>query len=214
MAASGDFFLHLPLVMAQLPNQLHPHLLEAGCDEAGRGCLAGPVVAAAVILGPDFDLPELNDSKQLSHARRMKLKSQIEEHALAWAVGICSPAEIDEINILNASILAMHKALEKLKTIPEHIAIDGNRFKKYQGIAHTTVIKGDGKYANIAAASILAKTHRDLIMENLHNDYPVYGWKTNMGYPTPSHRKAIREFGATMHHRKSFKLLEDQLSLF
>lgn len=200
--------------MPKLPNQLNPKLAEAGCDEAGRGCLAGPVVAAAVILGPDFEIPELNDSKQLSHKQRMSLKVLIEEQSLAWAVGICSPEEIDEINILNASILAMHKALDQLGTTPEHIVIDGNRFKKYKEIPHTTVIKGDGKYANIAAASILAKTYRDLIMEELHQRFEVYGWKTNMGYPTPAHREAIKKYGATEHHRKTFKLLEDQLSLF
>lgn len=200
--------------MPQLPNQLNPHLAEAGCDEAGRGCLAGPVVAAAVILGPGFELPELNDSKQLSHKQRMVLKTAIEEKALAWAVGICSPEEIDEINILNASILAMHKALDQLGITPEHIVVDGNRFKPYKEIPHSTVVKGDGKYANIAAASILAKTYRDLMMEELHQHYEAYGWKNNMGYPTPAHREAIKKHGPTEHHRKTFKLLEDQLSLF
>lgn len=198
----------------KLPKQLKAKIIEAGCDEAGRGCLAGPVVAAAVILGPNFNTEGLNDSKKLNLKQRNELESYIKSNALHWAIGICSPQEIDEINILNASILAMHKALAQLPIEPEHIVVDGNRFKKYNNIAHTTVVKGDGKFANIAAASILAKTHRDFLMHELHQQWPQYNWNSNMGYPTLAHRAAIRLHGATEHHRKTFKLLEDQLSLF
>ena len=187
--------------------------LEAGCDEAGRGCLSGPVVAAAVILPEGFYHPLLNDSKQVSKKHRDELKPYIIENALAWAVGICSPLEIDEINILNASILAMHKAIDQLKIKPEFIAVDGNRFKKYHDIPHATQIKGDARFLNIAAASILAKTFRDEIMENLHLEFPQFGWHSNMGYPTIAHRNAIREFGTTIHHRMTFQLLPRQMKL-
>lgn len=187
--------------------------LESGCDEAGRGCLAGPVVAAAVILPEDFRHPMLNDSKQVSLKRRIELRAVIEKEAVAWAVGICSPEEIDEINILNASIKAMHKALNLLTIQPAHIAVDGNRFRSYQNIPHQTIVKGDGKYLNIAAASILAKTHRDDLMTALSTDYPEYGWNRNMGYPTKEHRDAIRKYGPCEWHRKSFRLLEQQLPL-
>lgn len=189
------------------------YILEAGCDEAGRGCLAGPVVAAAVILPDGFHHPLLNDSKQVSKKHRDELKPYIIENALAWAVGICSPLEIDEINILNASILAMHKALDQLKIKPEFIAVDGNRFKKYHDISHATQIKGDARFLNIAAASILAKTFRDEIMENLHLEFPQFAWHSNMGYPTIAHRNAIREFGTTIHHRMTFQLLPRQMKL-
>jgi ribonuclease HII len=187
--------------------------LEAGCDEAGRGCLSGPVVAAAVILPEGFYHPLLNDSKQVSKKHRDELKPYIIENAIAWAVGICSPLEIDEINILNASILAMHKALDQLKIKPEFIAVDGNRFKKYHDIPHATQIKGDARFLNIAAASILAKTFRDEIMENLHLEFPQFAWHSNMGYPTIAHRNAIREFGTTIHHRMTFQLLPRQMKL-
>jgi ribonuclease HII len=187
--------------------------LEAGCDEAGRGCLSGPVVAAAVILPEGFYHPLLNDSKQVSKKHRDELKPYILENALDWAVGVCSPKEIDDINILNASILAMHKALGQLQILPEFIAVDGNRFKKYQDIPHATQVKGDGRFLNIAAASILAKTFRDEMMEELHLEFPQYAWNSNMGYPTIAHRNAIREFGATKHHRMTFQLLPRQMKL-
>ncbi len=187
--------------------------VEAGCDEAGRGCLAGPVVAAAVILPKDFYHEKLNDSKQVSKVNRNELRAFIEQHALAWAVGACTPEEIDQINILNASILAMHRALEQLEMPFDHIAVDGNRFKPFGNIPHKTEIKGDARFLHIAAASILAKTHRDEIMETLHVQYPEYGWNTNAGYPTISHRNAIRLFGVTPHHRMSFQLLPKQLNL-
>lgn len=198
--------------MALLP-KCSEYILEAGCDEAGRGCLAGPVVAAAVILPDGFHHPLLNDSKQVSKKHRDELKPYIIENALAWAVGICSPLEIDEINILNASILAMHKAIDQLKIKPEFIAVDGNRFKKYHDIPHATQIKGDARFLNIAAASILAKTFRDEIMENLHLEFPQFAWHSNMGYPTIAHRNAIREFGTTIHHRMTFQLLPRQMKL-
>ncbi len=188
--------------------------LEAGCDEAGRGCLAGPVVAAAVILPADFEHPLLNDSKQVSKKNRDSLREFIEKHAIDWAVGYCSEQEIDSINILNASILAMHKAVGKLKLLPEFLAIDGNRFKVYQNIPHQTQVKGDARFLHIAAASILAKTHRDEWMEKLHEEFPQYGWNSNAGYPTMAHREAIRTFGVTDYHRKTFRLLPEQLSLF
>ena len=187
--------------------------LEDGCDEAGRGCLSGPVVAAAVILPEGFYHPLLNDSKQVSKKHRDELKPYIIENALDWAVGLCSPKEIDEMNILNASILAMHKALDQLKISPEFIAVDGNRFKKFKNIPHATQVKGDGRFLNIAAASILAKTFRDDIMEELHLEYPQYAWNPNMGYPTIAHRNAIREFGATKYHRMTFQLLPRQMTL-
>ena len=182
-------------------------LIEAGCDEAGRGCLAGAVYAAAVILPPDFHNETLNDSKQLTEKQRETLRPVIESEAVAWAVGIVSPEEIDRINILNASFLAMHRAIEQLKVAPEHLLIDGNRFTPYPGIRHTTVVKGDGKYLSIAAASILAKTHRDEYMSKLDAEYPHYLWRENKGYPTKAHRDAIRQHGATPYHRKSFTLL-------
>jgi ribonuclease HII len=187
---------------------------EAGCDEAGRGCLAGPVFAAAVILPHNFTNAILNDSKQLSEKKRQALRGIIEKEALAFAVATCSPEEIDQINILNASILAMHKAIDKLSLVPEHIIIDGNRFKKYRDIPHQCIVKGDAKYLSIAAASILAKTYRDEYMENLHNDFPHYDWDSNKGYPTKAHRRGIEKNGITIHHRKSFQLLDKQLKLF
>jgi Ribonuclease HII len=187
--------------------------LEAGCDEAGRGCLAGAVFAAAVILPADFKNEMLNDSKQLSEKSRYLLRSIIEKEAIAWAVGIVSPEEIDKINILKASFLAMHRAVEQLTVKPEHLLIDGNRFTPYPEIPHTTVIKGDGKYLSIAAASILAKTYRDDYMNRLAAEYPVYSWSNNKGYPTKAHREAIREHGITPYHRKTFTLLPEQYTL-
>jgi ribonuclease HII len=199
--------------MCALIPRISKYKLEAGCDEAGRGCLAGPVVAAAVILPENFSHELLNDSKQLSEKQRMILKPIIEEVALAWAVAFVDPREIEEINIRNASFLAMHRALDQLKVRPEFIAIDGNAFKKYQDISHECVIKGDGKVMNIAAASILAKTHRDIFMEALHEDFPYYNWRKNKGYPTVDHRSAIKEKGACEHHRMTFALLPKQLEL-
>ncbi len=193
---------------------MHNGVIEAGCDEAGRGCLAGAVYAAAVILPPDFHNDLLNDSKQLTERQRYELRPIIEQEALAWAVGIVSPEEIDRINILNASFLAMHRAVEQLTITPEHLLIDGNRFKPYPNTPHTCVIKGDGKYAAIAAASILAKTYRDDYMNQLHEEFPMYSWAGNKGYPTKAHRNAIRQYGPTPYHRMSFQLLERQLSLF
>lgn len=187
--------------------------IEAGCDEAGRGCLAGPVFAAAVILPPDFECDELNDSKKLTEKIRYKLRPIIEEKALAWAVGVVSAEEIDQINILNASFLAMHRAVEKLGMEPEHLIIDGNRFKKYKEVPHDCVVKGDGKYLSIAAASVLAKTYRDDYMNEIDKQYPAYRWSKNKGYPTKDHRKAIEELGPTEHHRKSFTLLDKQVKL-
>lgn len=188
---------------------------EAGCDEAGRGCLAGSVYAAAVILPPDYRNNLLNDSKQLSAKRRYALREEIERNALAWATGVVTPDEIDKINILNASILAMHRALDALKLRPEFIIVDGNRFKPYNGLPHQTIVKGDGKYLSIAAASILAKTYRDDYMRKLHEEYPGYGWDHNAGYPTREHREGIRRHGLTPYHRRSFNQLGDgQLELF
>ena len=183
-------------------------VIEAGCDEAGRGCLCGPVACAAVILPPDFVCEELNDSKQLSEKKRDALRPFIEENAIAWAVVMVSPQEIDEINILNASITGMHRALDKLTIRPRHIIIDGNRFKPYKDIPHTTVVKGDAKYMSIAAASILAKTHRDELLNKLDREFPGYGWNVNKGYPTKAHREAILKLGLTPHHRKTFKYVE------
>lgn len=187
---------------------------EAGCDEAGRGCLAGPVVAGAVILDTEHPIEGLNDSKKLSKAKREALAIEIKEKALAWGIGIVDHQEIDKINILNASFLAMHRAVEILKTQPKMLLIDGDRFKEYQGIPHECIIKGDGKVASIAAASILAKTHRDLLMEEYDEKYPGYGWSGNAGYPTKKHREAIKEIGVSPIHRLSFQLLPKQLDLF
>ena len=188
--------------------------VEAGCDEAGRGCLAGSVFAAAVILPEGYQNELLNDSKQLTEKKRYQLREMIERDAVAWAVGIVTPEEIDQINILNASILAMHRALDQLKVRPEAVIVDGNRFKKYKDLPHTTIVKGDGKYLSIAAASILAKTYRDDYMNQLAEEYPPYDWKSNKGYPTKKHRDAIRQFGITPYHRKTFNMLGDgQLSL-
>lgn len=192
---------------------LNKDLLEAGCDEAGRGCLAGPVFAAAVILPKNFKNKLLNDSKQLSEKDRFDLRPIIEKEALAFAVGIVNNIEIDEINILNASFLAMHRALDQLSIAPEFILIDGNRFKPYKTIPHQCIVKGDGKYMNIAAASILAKTYRDDFMREAAKTYAQYGWETNMGYPTGKHRDAIRQYGATPLHRMSFQLLPTQMEL-
>jgi ribonuclease HII len=188
--------------------------IECGCDEAGRGCLAGAVFAAAVILPADFQCPELNDSKQLSERKRYDLRPVIEQNAISWAIGIVSPDEIDRLNILRASFVAMHRAIEQLTVKPEHLLIDGNRFIPYPDIRHTTIVKGDGKYLSIAAASVLAKTYRDDYMMQLSEEYPAYHWSKNKGYPTPAHRQAIREYGVTPYHRKSFTLLPpEQLTL-
>ena len=181
--------------------------VEAGCDEAGRGCLAGDVYAAAVIFPPDYQNPDINDSKQLTAVHRHKLRIQIERDALAWAFGVVTVAEIDRMNILNASILAMHRALGALKVRPQYIIVDGNRFAPYGQIPYVTIVKGDGKYLSIAAASILAKTYRDDYMDRIHQEYPEYGWDCNKGYPTKDHREAISRLGPTPYHRKSFRLL-------
>lgn len=191
-----------------------PMLIEAGCDEAGRGCLAGPVYAAAVILPKDFYHPLLNDSKQLTARQREKLRPIIEKEAIAWGVAALTPQEIDELNILRASITGMHRALDKLSVTPQSILVDGNRFYKYKDIPHTCVVKGDAKYASIAAASILAKTYRDEYMLALAKEYPQYGWDKNMAYPTKQHREAIKEFGITPHHRLSYRLIDDEPTLF
>lgn len=190
-----------------LESHYYQDMIEAGCDEAGRGCLAGSVYAAAVILPPDYQNPDLNDSKKLTDKKRKTLRKQIERDAVAWAVGIVTPDEIDKINILNASILAMHRALDHLKVRPEAIIVDGNRFKPYQNLPYTTIVKGDGKYLAIAAASILAKTYRDDYMDALAEEYPQYDWKSNKGYPTKKHRAAIKQFGVTPYHRMSYNLL-------
>lgn len=182
-----------------------PGILEAGCDEAGRGCLAGPVFAAAVILPPGWDHPWLNDSKQMSAHHRQELRTHIEEEALAWAVARCEAEEIDRINILQASITAMHRAIEQLRPAPEHLLIDGNRFRPYMGLPHTCIVGGDGKYRAIAAASILAKTWRDEHMLQLHESHPHYGWSRNKGYPTAEHRAALARHGMTPWHRRSFR---------
>ena len=190
-----------------LANHFYDNVIEAGCDEAGRGCLAGSVYAAAVIFPKDYENALLNDSKQLSAKKRYMLREIVECDALAWAVGIVTPEEIDKINILNASILAMHRALDLLKVRPEAVIVDGNRFKPYQTLPYSTIVKGDGKYLSIAAASILAKTYRDDYMDGLAEKYPQYDWKSNKGYPTKKHREAIKSFGITPFHRKSFTLL-------
>ena len=203
-----------------LASHYYTGLIEAGCDEAGRGCLAGAVYAAAVILPPDYQNALLNDSKQLTEKRRYQLRTEIERDAVSWAVGIVSPEEIDKMNILNASILAMHRALDQLVVRPQAVIVDGNRFKPYKDVAtaqvlpHTTIVKGDGKYLAIAAASILAKTYRDDYMNQLAEEFPQYDWRQNKGYPTKKHREAIREYGITPDHRTTYNLLGDgQLSL-
>lgn len=201
--------------MAALAAHHTKGLLEAGCDEAGRGCLAGPVVAAAVILPPRLRLPGLDDSKKLSARQRDTLRPLIEQRALAWAVVMVPPEEIDRINILRASFAAMHRAIAQLTIVPQHLLIDGNRFPAYAGIAHTCIVKGDGKYRSIAAASILAKTHRDAYMQQRHGEHPEYNWAVNKGYPTPDHRAAIARVGPCPLHRRTFRLLpEPEPALF
>ena len=196
-----------------LKSHYYDNLVEAGCDEAGRGCLAGSVYAAAVILPPDYENDLLNDSKKLTAKKRYALREVIQRDALAWAVGIVTPEEIDKINILNASFLAMHRALDQLSLRPEAVLVVGTRFKPYQDLPFTTIVKGDGKYLSIAAASVLAKTYRDDYMLSLAKEYPQYDWQSNMGYPTKKHRQAIRDHGITPYHRKSYNLLGDgQLS--
>lgn len=184
-----------------------PGLIECGCDEAGRGCLAGPVYAAAVILPPDFKNDLLNDSKQLTERQRYELRPIIEENAIAWAIGVMTAKEIDETNILYASLAAMNKAIKALKVTPEYLIIDGNRFRNSTGIPYSTIIKGDGKYMSIAAASVLAKTYRDDYMNSISSEFPQYGWEVNKGYPTKAHRAAIAEYGASAYHRLTFRLL-------
>ena len=196
-----------------LQSHYYDGLIEAGCDEAGRGCLAGSVYAAAVILPQNYSHPYLNDSKQLTEKRRIILRKDIEKDAIAWAVGVVSPEEIDEINILKASFLAMHRAIDQLKVRPEALIIDGNRFTPYQNLPYTPIVKGDSKYLSIAAASILAKTYRDEYMEELHSQYPQYEWSKNKGYPTVAHREAIKKYGTTPFHRMSFNLLGDEKQL-
>ena len=190
-----------------LKNHYYEGLVEAGCDEAGRGCLAGSVYAAAVILPPDYSNALLNDSKQLSERQRYALRDVIESEALSWAIGIVTPEEIDRINILNASIMAMHRALDALTIRPQAVIVDGNKFKPYASLPHTCIVKGDAKYLSIAAASILAKTYRDDYMNRLAEEYPQYDWLSNKGYPTKKHREAIRQYGATPYHRMSYNLL-------
>lgn len=194
-----------------LKHRININRLECGTDEAGRGCLAGPVTAAAVIMPSDFANEWLNDSKQLSVQKRENLRPIIEKKAIAFGIAHIMPEQIDEINILNASILAMHKAIEKLTATPEYILVDGNRFKPFQNIPYECVIKGDAKYINIAAASVLAKTYRDDFMLKLHGEFPHYHWHRNKGYPTKQHREVIKQKGSSLHHRQSFKLLPDQL---
>ena len=196
-----------------LQSHYYDGLIEAGCDEAGRGCLAGSVYAAAVILPQNYSHPYLNDSKQLTEKRRMILRKDIEKDAIAWAVGVVSPEEIDEINILKASFLAMHRAIDQLKVRPEALIIDGNRFTPYQNLPYTPIVKGDSKYLSIAAASILAKTYRDEYMDELHCQYPQYEWSKNKGYPTVAHREAIKKYGTTPFHRMSFNLLGEEKQL-
>lgn len=195
-----------------LLNYLHKDKIEAGCDEAGRGCLAGAVYAAAVILPTDFECPLLNDSKKIKEKDRYTLRKIIEKEAIAWAVGIVDQTEIDEINILNASFLAMHRAVDQLSVQPEHLLIDGNRFKPYKELTHDCIVKGDGKYLSIAAASILAKTYRDDYMLTLDKEHPIYEWKKNKGYPTKAHRKALVSHGSTVYHRKTFQFKTDDLT--
>ncbi|MCZ6692442.1 MAG: ribonuclease HII [Bacteroidetes bacterium] len=197
-----------------LKSAFSPDLMEAGCDETGRGCLAGPVVAAAVILPKNYQNRLLNDSKQLSKKKRIKLEKEIKTKALAWAIAEASHQEIDKINILNASFLAMHRAIDKLNEKPRLLLIDGNRFNPYPTVPHQCIIKGDATYLSIAAASVLAKNYRDRKMEQLGDDYPAYGWNTNVGYPTPGHREAIKEIGLSPWHRLSFRQLPSQLELF
>ena len=194
--------------------QKYSDKIEVGCDEAGRGCLAGPVVAAAVLLPHNFKNKTLNDSKQMSKKKREEMEIIIKKEAISFGIGIVSPQEIDEINILNASFLAMHRATEKIKGKFELLLIDGNRFNKYKNVDHKCIIKGDTKYMSIAAASVLAKTARDKIMKDLSQEFPKYDWENNKGYPTKKHRVAIKELGANIHHRKSFRLLTNQLDLF
>lgn len=189
------------------------YTLEAGTDEAGRGCLSGPVVAAAVILPDNFQHELLNDSKQLSEKKRRELRPYIEERALAFSVSFIHQEEVDELNVLQASITGMHRSIEQLNVNPEFIIVDGNKFKPFQQVPHQTIVKGDAKFMSIAAASVLAKTYRDEYMEKIHGEFPQYNWKKNKGYPTKEHREAIRQFGATPYHRKSFKLLPEQLKL-
>jgi ribonuclease HII len=188
-------------------------VVEAGCDEAGRGCIAGPVFAAAVILPEDFRDPLLDDSKKLTAGIRQKLRLVIESCAISYGIGMASESEIDTINILNASYRAMHRAIEKLEPVPEQLLIDGNRFRPFREIGHTCVVKGDGIYASIAAASVLAKTHRDEHMKMLHKEYPHYGWSRNKGYPTRAHRESVLRFGPAPYHRRSFRLLDEQMRL-
>lgn len=188
-------------------------ILEAGTDEAGRGCLSGPVVAAAVILPKDFEHPFLNDSKQLTEKQRKELKPFIEKHALAFGVSFVDEKEVDKINVLQASITGMQRSIAQLYPQPEFIIVDGNKFKPYKEVPHRTIVKGDAKFMSIAAASVLAKTYRDEFMEQIHQEFPMYNWKQNKGYPTKQHRTAIKEFGITKYHRKTFKLLPDQLKL-
>lgn len=187
--------------------------LEAGTDEAGRGCLSGPVVAAAVILPEDFHHEFLNDSKQISEKKRNILRPFIEEHSTAFAVSFIDNEEVDKLNVLQSSITGMHRSLDGLKVTPEYVIVDGNKFKPYNDIPYETIVKGDAKFMSIAAASVLAKTYRDDFMEKIHKEYPQYNWKKNKGYPTKEHRAAIREFGATKYHRKSFRLLPEQLEI-
>lgn len=193
-----------------LLKEFRKNTIEAGCDEAGRGCLAGPVVAAAVILPKNFEHDLLNDSKKLTEKQREALRPIIEKEALSYAVGIVSEVEIDEINILNASFLAMHRSIDQLSIVPELLLIDGNRFNRYKDVPHECIVKGDGKYLSIAAASVLAKTYRDELMMRLHQEFPIYHWDSNKGYPTKKHRDAIELYGACTFHRKSFRLLKDE----
>ncbi len=199
--------------MSRLLPYFKEGLLEAGCDEAGRGCLAGPVFAAAVILPPGFDSELLNDSKLLTEKQRLELRPIIEREAVAWAVEAVSNDEIDEVNILNASFLAMNRAVQKLEIQPEHLLIDGNRFRPLTNLPFTCMIKGDGRFFSIAAASVLAKTYRDDFMNKMHDEFPDYKWNNNKGYPTRKHRDAIRKYGITKYHRKTFRLLNEQLEL-
>ena len=212
MCSSREFVAFAACSKMLLP-YLNKNLIEAGCDEAGRGCLAGSVYAAAFILPKDFQDEELNDSNQLTEHQRYKLREIIERNAIAWAVGVVSPEEIDKINIINASFLAMHRAISSLKVKPEFLLIDGNRFNKYKDIPYQTIVKGDGKYLSIAAASILAKTYRDDYMNKLDQEYPQYDWKDNKGYPTKKHRQAIRDYGVTPYHRMTYNLLGDDRQL-